>query len=221
MGILFTRRCVLCGATLAAGDGGKAMLCPACARAVRVQYRCAQPVQVAGADDAAAALLYTGAVRQAMLRFKFQHQAHYADWFAAQLLPVLAERLPDWQPDCITYLPIGFLRLRERGYDQAALLAKPLAAALDLPCRATLRKRAFVGRQSAQKDAAARQANAARAFAPKRGADVRGQSVVLVDDILTTGATAAAAVRALRDMGAARVYVLVATNTPFRPTQID
>ena len=107
----------------------------------------------------------------------------------------LTARLDDWQPDLITYMPIGFLHYRKRGYNQAELLAKLTAKPLSLPCEATLRKRWFVGKQSAQKDYAARQSNAKDAVLPKGGVDLTGKSVVLVDDIITTGATAAAAVK--------------------------
>ena len=213
MGIVFTKRCVLCGEMLPAAGTGKAMLCPACAAEVRQQYRCMQAIRIPGAADAVAALYYTGKVRSAMQRFKFQHKQHYADWFAAQMLPLLANRLDAWQPDLVTYMPIGFLRLHERGYNQAELLAKAVAEPLGLPCTATLRKRAFTPKQSAQKNAAARQKNAERALWPLENAEVRGKSVVLVDDIITTGATAAAAVKLLREMGAAKVSVLAAAHT--------
>lgn len=213
MGVLFTKRCVLCGELLPDAGTGKAMLCSACAAEVRQRYRCTQTPHVTGADDAAAALYYTGKVRDAMQRFKFQHKQHYADWFAAQMLPLLTERLDTWQPDLITFMPIGWLRGRERGYNQAELLAKTVAEPLGLPCRATLRKRAFTPKQSEQKDAAARQKNAERALLPLANAEVRGKSLVLVDDIVTTGATAASAVRLLRKMGAVKVYVLAAART--------
>ena len=213
MGVLFNKRCVLCGELLPAAGTGKAMLCSACASEVRQRYRCTQTPHVTGADDAAAALYYTGKVRDAMQRFKFQHKQHYADWFAAQMLPLLTERLDTWQPDLITFMPIGWLRGRERGYNQAELLAKAVAEPLGLPCRATLRKRAFTPKQSEQKDAAARQKNAERALLPLANAEVRGKSLVLVDDIVTTGATAASAVRLLREMGAVKVYVLAAART--------
>ena len=214
MGVLFMHNCVLCGGTIPAEDGGKAMLCAACAAEVREKYRCAEPVRVPGVDGAAAALSYAGKVKYAMQRFKFHHKQHYADWFAAQALPLLAERLDDWQPDLVTYMPIGFVHLHRRGYNQAELLARPIAAAFGLPCQVTLRKRPFTPTQSAQKDFAARQKNAARALLPLDGADVRGKSVVFVDDIITTGASAAAAAKLLREMGAARVYLLAPAKTP-------
>ena len=214
MGVLFTKRCVLCGEMLPAAGTGKAMLCPVCAAEVRQTYRCTEAIRIPGATDTAAALYYTGKVKQAMQRFKFQHKQHYADWFAAQMLPLLADRLNAWQPDLVTFMPIGWLRRRERGYNQAELLAKAVAEPLGLPCRATLRKRAFTPKQSTQKDVAARQKNAERALLPRENAEVYGKSVVLIDDIITTGATAAAAVKLLREIGAVNVYVLASTRTP-------
>lgn len=214
MGILFVRKCVLCCGVLPAEDGSRAMICAACADELCRDYRCTAPIHVPGADGADAALYYTGKVKQAMQRFKFHHKQHYADWFAAQALPLLAEHLEDWKPDLITYMPIGFLRLHKRGYNQAELLAKAIAAPFSLPCRATMRKRPFTPTQSEQKDFAARQENAARALLPIKNMDLSGQSVVLVDDIITTGAMAAAAADLLRKMGAARVYVLAPARTP-------
>nr|WP_295945565.1 phosphoribosyltransferase family protein [uncultured Agathobaculum sp.] len=214
MGILFVRKCVLCCGVLPAEDGSRAMICAACADELCRDYRCTAPIHVPGADGAAAALYYTGKIKQAMQRFKFHHKQHYADWFAAQALPLLAEHLEDWKPDLITYMPIGFLRLHKRGYNQAELLAKAIAAPFSLPCRATMRKRPFTPTQSEQKDFAARQENAARALLPIKNMDLSGQSVVLVDDIITTGAMAAAAADLLRKMGAARVYVLAPARTP-------
>ncbi len=85
MGVVFTKKCVLCGANLSSLEDGKsAMLCDTCAAEVREKYRFSGHIRISGADGASAALYYTGTVKGAMQRFKFEHKKHYADWFAAQ-----------------------------------------------------------------------------------------------------------------------------------------
>ena len=165
MPVLFDRTCILCGRVLPA-EKRSAALCPDCAREVRTEYRYHGEFSVPGADGAAAALCYRGRVKEALHRFKFTPQ--YAAWFAAEMAAVLAAQLDRWQPTCITYLPLGFLRARERGYNQAELLARPIAQSLSLPCVSALRKRPFTARQSVQQDAAARRKNAAGSLLPGR-----------------------------------------------------
>ena len=160
MPVLFDRTCILCGRVLPA-EKRSAALCPDCAREVRTEYRYHGEFSVPGAAGAAAALCYRGAVKEALHRFKFGGRPQYAAWFAAEMAAVLAAQLDRWQPTCITYLPLGFLRARERGYNQAELLACPIAQSLSLPCVSALRKRPFTARQSVQQDAAARRKNAA------------------------------------------------------------
>lgn len=213
MGLIFSKNCILCGEALDI-ESGKAMLCPSCAQKVRQQYRCVEDIHIHGVDDAAVPLYYTGAIAGAMKRFKFMHRQHYADWFAAQMLPLLAERLDDWQPDLITYIPISFFRWYQRGYNQSELLAKPIAEAFSLPCCATLQKRLLTPKQSSRKSADERKKNAAHAFRSRNDVNLSGMSVVLVDDIITTGATVSAAAKCLREMGAKRVFLLASTKTP-------
>ena len=169
MPVLFDRTCLLCGRVLSA-EKRSAALCPDCAREVRTEYRYHGECSVPGADGAAAALCYRGAVKEALHRFKFGGRPQYAAWFAAEMAAVLAAQLDRWQPTCITYLPLGFLRARERGYNQAELLARPIAQSLSLPCVSALRKRPFTARQSVQQDAAARRLAPARARSARRRA---------------------------------------------------
>ncbi|MGI6181617.1 MAG: ComF family protein, partial [Agathobaculum sp.] len=213
MGVVFTKKCVLCGANLSSFEDGKsAMLCETCAAEVREKYRCSGHVRIFGAEEASAALYYTGTVKGAMQRFKFEHKKHYADWFAAQTAPLLAAHLDDWKPDLITFAPIGPLHLYQRGYNQSELIARFVARPFGIPCKPTLKKRPFSRKQSTRTNAEARRINARRSFLPLPGVDLSGKSVVFVDDIITTGSTAAAAVRLLRNMGAAKVYVLASTK---------
>lgn len=211
MPVLFDRTCILCGRVLPA-EKRSAALCPDCAREVRTEYRYHGEFSVPGADGAAAALCYRGAVKEALHRFKFGGRPQYAAWFAAEMAAVLAAQLDRWQPTCITYLPLGFLRARERGYNQAELLAQPVAEAFSLPCTPLLRKRLFAGRQSSR-TGSERQESAAGSLLPGRGASVEGERILVIDDIITTGSTAGEAVRVLKSMGAESVFVLSAAKT--------
>lgn len=211
MGIFFVKRCILCGKTLDFDHPD--WLCENCKETITPCY-CQFARQIRGADACIAALYYSGTIKNAMRAFKFRHKKQNAVWFAEEMYNALTPHLQNWQPDFITFAPIGWLRYRERGYNQAELLAQHIAKSVDLPCQAVLKKRSFTARQSSQKDAASRQKNAENAFLPKGNISLAGKSILFIDDIITTGATASAAVRTLRQMGAAHVYVLAATQTP-------
>ncbi len=211
MGIVFTKCCVLCGGRLPAINN-KAFLCPDCA-SVLWQYRLNNTaVKIRGADGAVSALYYRDAVKYAMIKFKFRRKQSYADWFVAQLLPVISEKLEVWKPDIVTFPPISLLRYWERGYNQAKLLAEPIAEFIGVPCISTLKKTPFKGRQSKRKNAAERWKNAENIFKLMKGMELSGKRVLFVDDVITTGATAASAVKELQKMGAKYVYVAAPTR---------
>ena len=96
-------------------------------------------------------------------------------------------------------------RRRVRGYDQSELLARVIAKKLSLPLVPALQKHAERGPQSQLKDAAQRRSNASGAFSVLPGADVSGKTLLLIDDIVTTGATLAECSRVLRTAGASDV----------------
>lgn len=211
MRMLYPPRCILCRTLL--GTGTAAVLCADCARRLRTQYRISEHVVVEGTDGAAAALLYKGAVRTAMQRYKFSHGKECAVWFAAQLSPVVGAWIEDWRPDCVTYVPVGPGRFWERGYNQSALVARRIAKQFGLPCVPLLRKRLFAARQSS-KSRRDRKQNVRNIFRLRRGAMLSGRRVLLVDDVLTTGATLSACAQALRQGGAERIFAVAITKTP-------
>ena len=213
MQLLHPRRCVLCRKALPVGGG--AMICPECAPRLGQEYRNTAPVSIPGADGADAPLLYAGAVANALKRYKFHGDTALCKWFSAQAAACLAGHLTIWEPDCITYVPLGAARWWARGFNQSGAAARQIGRTLGLPVCAALGKRPRRGRQS-HRSAVQRQQAARNLFFALPGAAVCGKRVVLVDDILTSGATAADAVRALREAGASHVYVLPLARTPAR-----
>jgi len=111
--------------------------------------------------------------------------------------------------DGIVPVPLHPARLAERGFNQAELLAAPCASHWGLPLLTRTLVRARATRPQTELDGAARRDNVAGAFRVSRPADVAGRRLLLVDDVLTTGATVAAAARVLRQHGAREVGVLV------------
>jgi len=122
------------------------------------------------------------------------------------------EGLP--RPDALLPVPLANKRLRQRGFNQAAMLARWLGKQLDLPCEEHVLRR--IQDTSAQQalDAKARKRNLRNAFDLLPEAHVQGRHLALVDDVLTTGATAQALARLLVDAGAARVDVYCLARTP-------
>ncbi|MGN1007361.1 MAG: ComF family protein [Butyricicoccus sp.] len=204
----FPSVCAACGAELRDGEH---IVCRDCLD--REEYRLTVPFSVRGADGADAPLVYKGAVRRAMHAYKFQSRRAYANGFAACAEECLRTHLDAWKPDGMTFVPLGPGRWMKRGYNQSALVARLVAEACGLPCEPMLRKRLGVSMQSKQPHDQ-RAENIRDAFRVRRNAGIAGRRVLLVDDIVTTGETAAACVQVLRSAGASAVYVLSMTKTP-------
>ena len=157
-----------------------------------------------------AAFVYASPLDRLLPRFKF-HQDLAAGRLLAQLMAQsLAGADP---PQALLPIPLHRARLRQRGYDQALELARPLARALRLPLLsdALLRRRATA--PQSELDAARRRRNLRGAFVVRPGARLPPH-VALVDDVMTTGATLHAAADALRRAGVARVDAWVCARVP-------
>ncbi|MEE0867753.1 MAG: double zinc ribbon domain-containing protein [Clostridia bacterium] len=149
---------------------------------------------------------YEGSVSRAIKRFKYNHHPSFAYGFSvlmAQTILNTEEFLRGF--DFITYVPQSRIEHFKKGYNQSYLLAKELSKLLKLPLKDTL-KRKNTPRQATLK-APERVKNARRSYFPK--VDEVSGTVLLVDDVLTTGATASYCAKLLRELGAERVYVAV------------
>ena len=155
-------------------------------------------------SGAVAALRYEDRVRDSLLRFKFQGMEQYAGCYG-KLLAAACAQLPLENIDAVTWVPVSRRRRRSRGYDQAQLLAKELAAELGKPMISTLTKIRHNQTQSSLETAEARRANVLGVY--QAGTTAAGRTLLLVDDIVTTGATSSEAARTLLTAGATAVYL--------------
>lgn len=195
LGLLFPGGCLICGKVSPGGPD----LCPACQEAL--------PESIFRRElgfPAAAPFRYREGVQKTLWRVKFRGERGWIDplgrWMAGA-----AQELP--AAGVVTWVPMSPAKRRRRGYDQSQLLAKAVGRTLDLPVRRLL----LPLRETATQHELGR----AERFANVKGAyaglpDTAGQRVLLVDDILTTGATMMACAEALRAAGAAAVYGLTA-----------
>ena len=173
--------------------------CLDCARSGGEPRRCARAAHL----GLAAGFAFDGPVRTLVHALKFGDAPGLAGPLVAR-----AWEGPGFagcaRPDLVVPVPLHPVRRRERGYDQAARLARAFAAHAGAPDVSAL-ARTRATRQQARLGARERAANVRGAFAVARPGLVRGRSIALVDDVATTGATLAAAAGALRDAGARRV----------------
>ncbi len=146
---------------------------------------------------------------------------HHGKWPLGRLLGTLlshhlqnafAHGLP--RPELLLPVPLGKQRLRQRGFNQAQMLADWLQAQLQLPTQSHLLCRERETDAQQELDAAARQRNLRNAFALSDPSAVKGKHLAVVDDVLTTGATANSLARLLKKAGARRVDVYCLARTP-------
>lgn len=153
---------------------------------------------------------HEGALREAIHFFKFGGRSELGRPLGLRLAPLVGER-----PDLVVPVPLHRSRLRERGYNQAAVLAEAIADGLGVPVGTGLVRLRSTGHQ-AKLDRSGRLHNLDGAFGAARQPTWVNKSVLLVDDVLTTGATAVSVATVLRRTGARAVNlaVLAVSATP-------
>lgn len=198
--LLYPPKCILCGKLLEKNETDLCHSCridnPECSRHTR---------KISFIADWAVVWYYENTVRQSILRFKFHRARGYAKPYG-RFLAMALRRNGIEQFDCLTWVPTGFWRIFRRGYDQVELLAKALGEELGIPPVRLLKKVRHTRPQSTIRGEAARRANVIGAYTMEKGVDVTGKKILLLDDIITTGATISEAARILRTAGADEVY---------------
>lgn len=162
---------------------------------------------------------YDTEVRESVLRYKFSGMQQYSEAYGKLIAMMLLREKVSF--DVLTWVPISEKRRRKRGYDQGHLLAQAVAKELGVSCVRTLRKITDNQAQSSIGGPAARRANVMGAYRPVSPEHFRSKRVLLIDDVITTGATLSECSRVLLTAGAERVEcaTLAATQISDRKKQ--
>ena len=226
--LLYPPVCTICGGNVRAGD----YLCNQCeAKVVRIVapfcQKCSEPFEgsitseftcancahrTIHFDAAVSAYRGRGIVREIIHEFKYGRQIHLRRLVARWLHAALDdERLNGRRFDIIMPVPLHATRLRERGFNQASLIAELLSARASIPSKEVLERIRYTTTQTAL-DRSERMENLHNAFRLRKNADVRGLRVLLIDDVLTTGSTLSECARVLKRAGALSVHAATAAR---------
>jgi len=200
--LLFPPKCVFCGTLL--GRPRDMDLCPSCQRGLPWLAGREAEQRFPFVSLCVSPLRYQELVRQSVHRYKFQGRRVYADTFGLLMAQCVRDHF-DAPFDLVGWAPLSRRRLRERGYDQARLLAEAVSRRLSLPLEYLLDKERDTPAQSGLEGAAQRRANVLGAYSVSRRAAVSGKRILLCDDVATTGATLSECARVLCTAGAAEV----------------
>ena len=152
--------------------------------------------------------VYNDALHHAILLLKYEEVTRLGDWFAARLAEVVAREAEAFRADVVVPVPLHPDRQRERGYNQAELIARPLARCLHLKQGAYLLMRTKPRPARLVLSRKEHWESVRGAYATRKGLRVDKLRVLLVDDVMTTGATLDACARALKSAGASSVLGL-------------
>jgi len=187
--------------------------CPVCGRKTPNGGICIEcKARIPLFKKAVSALVYGGGASALILKFK-NGQAYLKEYFA----DLLAEKLVGFpQIDCLVYVPMTKKSIKKRGYNQSQLLAESLSKRINVPCI----KNAVIKIQETTEQKTllrkARTENLLNCFSVEARSEIKGKSVLIVDDVLTTGATADAMAKKLLGAGAKCVYLATVASVEFK-----
>lgn len=204
---LFPPRCAFCRCVV---ENGEIHVCGKCLK--KLPYTNNGGMQRKDfVKECVAPFYYEKDVRKSLLRFKFRNTPGYAAAYAPFIADSIRHSLQDkW--DVLSWVPVSRRRLRQRGYDQAELICRAVAQELDVEAVPLLRKRRHTKAQSATGSAEKRRANIAGAYELLPDANVAGKRILIIDDIITTGATVSECARTLGSAGTDTVYCATAAR---------
>lgn len=238
LGFIYPPWCQLCQSQRAGSAEG--YVCSVCTRTVhRVKppfcYRCGLPFEGAitrvftcancsgrelAFDHARAAVIAEGVLLEVIHRYKYQQALWFEPFLARWLLEAAAPSLDPGHWQWIVPVPLHPVRQRERGFNQAERLARRLSKHTGIPLATDFLERRDFHSTQTQLSRKQREENVARAFHPRRETALNRARCIVVDDVLTTGATTNAVAQTLRRLGAEEVIVWSVARARFEPELI-
>jgi|LSQX01.1.fsa_nt_gb ComF family protein len=218
--IIFPKRCRFCGEVIDfhfdvcedCAENTGAILPPVCLMCGENEADCT----CRGHKNAYKAIVspyyYTGAASEAVRRLKFRGKFSVGDTLAADMAETVKREYPEIHFDYITCVPMSKKELSDRGYEQNEYLCRPLSAYTGIPFEKLLEKMYDTAPQHTLKSVE-RSGNVLGVFRAKQGAQLEGKTILLCDDVRTTGATLNECARTLTVGGADAVYCVTAAVT--------
>ncbi len=208
--LLFPPRCVMCRCFL---GNDETDLCRDCREKAPVFEK--SNLKLSFVAGWTAVWYYKDMVRSSLLRYKFSGRRHYASAYGRALAVKLQKAYPEGF-DILTYVPIASLRRFRRGFDQVEVLCDAVGNELGVLPVKSLKKIRNIPPQSGMGDVYRRRANVLGAYKVLCPDKIRGKRILLLDDIITTGATASECAKMLLTAGAKEVFcaaIAVANHT--------
>ena len=169
-------------------------------------------------DGITAPFYYEDTIAKSVRRFKFSGKTFLADVLAKRMADCVKEDFKDVKFDFICFVPFGKLQKIQRAYNQSELLAEKISEKLDLPLNSVMTK-LFETRPQHKMESQYRKGNVFGVYDIKDKKDVAGKTILLVDDVRTTGATLNDCARILKIRGANKVYCTVVAIAGVKPKE--
>ncbi len=200
--------CIVCDVPMPRGER---IVCEACWNQLRHVKGVVEEgiVERSYVDEIRSGVYYTASFETIIHHFKYQRAIILSEKFS-EILAEIILNIPAWRSaDWLIPIPLHLIKRRERSYNQSEEICKALSRRVPVPYRRDIVRRIVnTVSQTKMPTAAARVENMHEVFVVEKPSEIKAKTIILVDDLITTGATANSCARALKQAGADRVYVL-------------
>ena len=200
---IYPTKCLICNETIIKREN---YICEKCKKELKIDDIMISIVMDDGSEiECFSPFEYSGKIKKSILRFKFKGYKNYSKFFAEVMAKGVTQKFSNIKFDCITYVPLRPERKRSRGYNQSECIASDISSIINVPCEELISKIKSNHIQH-ELDFSSRIENVKGVYAVKNERAVKGKTILLCDDIITTGSTLRECAKTLLESGAKEVY---------------